>query len=232
MDSDQLFVLAVIILMAYLAFRTAKLTRSGSIAGALLATVIFLGAGGIGLVLLGAFFVLGTCATAWKRSEKALLVQKSEGPRTAGQVAANGGMAAILGLLAFLIGVHAPVLLTMMAASLASATADTLSSELGILYGRRFYNILTLRKDRRGEDGVVSLEGTLIGVAGSMLIALLYSAYAGSEEFLLIVAAGTVGNLADSILGAALERQKKLTNNAVNFLNTLIAAAVAGLSFI
>ena len=42
---------------------------------------------------------------------------------------------------------------------------------------------------------------------------------------------GTVGNLTDSVLGATLERQQRLSNNAVNFLNTLVGALVAGLCY-
>jgi uncharacterized membrane protein len=37
-----------------------------------------------------------------------------------------------------------------------------------------------------------------------------------------------MGNLADSFMGATLERQQVLSNNAVNFLNTFLAALVAG----
>jgi uncharacterized membrane protein len=37
-----------------------------------------------------------------------------------------------------------------------------------------------------------------------------------------------MGNLADSVLGATLERQHKMGNDTVNFLNTLFAALVAG----
>jgi uncharacterized membrane protein len=41
-----------------------------------------------------------------------------------------------------------------------------------------------------------------------------------------IIAAGTAGNLSDSVMGALLERRGVIGNNAVNFLNTLIAALV------
>ncbi|RYZ15379.1 MAG: DUF92 domain-containing protein, partial [Sphingobacteriales bacterium] len=98
-------------------------------------------------------------------------------------------------------------------------------SELGILYGRKCYNILGFRKDTCGKDGVISLEGSLFGLAGSTLIGLIYCGALGfGPELLLIIVAGTIGNLTDSFLGATLERSGILKNNGVNFLNTLIAA--------
>ncbi|WP_262920184.1 DUF92 domain-containing protein [Niabella hibiscisoli] len=117
---------------------------------------------------------------------------------------------------------HAPLII---AACFASATADTVSSELGNVYGRRFYHILSFRKGVKGANGVISIEGTLAGCIGSLVIALLYSFWQGwNTDLLLIVGAGIVGNLIDSILGAALENKRYISNNAVNFLNTIAAA--------
>jgi len=97
------------------------------------------------------------------------------------------------------------------------------------VYGRRYYNILTLKPDVRGLNGVVSLEGTALGLAGTAVLAAAYClSTVWSPAFGWLLVAGTAGNLADSVLGATLERRGVLTNNAVNFLNTLTGALVAG----
>ncbi len=180
--------------------------------------------------MMATFFILATIATSWKANMKSALglAEKDKGKRRACQVIANAGVAGLLGLLAWTYPEQAILFQLMMAAAFASATADTLSSEFGNVYGRKFYNILTLKKDIKGLDGVVSFEGTVIGLAGSVIIAAIYALPNGwSEGIIWIIIAGTTGNLSDSILGAALERKNLLNNNAVNFLNTAIAAFVA-----
>jgi len=60
------------------------------------------------------------------------------------------------------------------------------------------------------------------------MIAIIYAAgYGHPAHMLIILLAGTIGNLADSILGAALERKGRITNDLVNGLNTLIATITA-----
>jgi uncharacterized protein (TIGR00297 family) len=206
-----------------------KLDAKAAVAAVVIGFIAWLGEGYTGIALLATFFVAGTLATSWKMrtKQKAGLAEQHRGQRTAAQVIANGGVAAILSLFSFLSAEHHALLLLMVASSLSSATADTVSSELGNVYGRKFYNIINFKKDIRGLNGVVSFEGTMIGVAGSSLIALVYAIQAGfTIHFLWIVIAGTAGNLTDSVLGAALERKHILNNDAVNFLNTLTGALV------
>jgi uncharacterized protein (TIGR00297 family) len=229
------YILVVILLFIGVveSIRYRKLTVPGATAGGLIGFFVFLGAGWTGLAMLAAFFLLGTLATSWKRQQKKTmgLAQEKGGQRKLGQVLANGGLGGLLGLLTLFLPQQTTLLALMMAGSFSSATADTLSSELGSIYGKRFYNILTLKIDRRGLDGVISLEGTLIGVAGSAVIAAIYCMGVGwTEHFFWIVIAGTAGNLFDSVLGATLERKQLISNDLVNFLNTALAAALLWLT--
>jgi uncharacterized protein (TIGR00297 family) len=223
-------VLYVILLAAAIwSYASGKLTLAGAIAGALIGFIIYKGAGLVGFVMLTLFFTFGSAATQWQRDKKALinLQDPHKGRRTAWQVLANSGVAALLSLWAWLQPEYLSLAQLMIAGSFAAATADTLSSELGTVYGRRFYNIITLKKDTRGLDGVVSVEGTLIGVIGATAIACIYSlAFGWNLYFAIIIFAGFTGNLVDSVLGAWLERRGLIGNNVVNFLNTLTGAII------
>ena len=216
-----------------------KLTVAAAITGGILGWLIYAGGGYRGLLFIVVFFILGTAATSWGKKKK-LSIRANAGhqsTRTTGQVIANAGVAGLTGLLAVLFPAWKDILQLMMAGSMSSAMADTLSSELGMVYGRRFYNILTWKPDEKGQDGVVSFEGLLIGIAGSVVIAIIYileqpASQSGASRvtsLLIIVLAGTLGNLADSLLGAFFERQGRLSNNAVNLFNTLTGALAAGL---
>ncbi|MDB5149494.1 MAG: hypothetical protein JWQ57_3514, partial [Mucilaginibacter sp.] len=188
--------------------RARKLTVIAALTGAAVAILVFAGAGFTGIAMMTTFFILGSAATSVQGEIKQDLNAAEKGGRTAGQVLANAGTAALCGILILIFPVHAYVLRLMMAASFASATADTLSSELGMVYGKRFFNIITLKPDIRGLDGVISTEGTLIGVAGSVIITVVYTVGMGwTADLIWIVVAGTLGNLADSVLGAVLERK-------------------------
>lgn len=230
MPPDSGLIALILCCGVWLSVKGNKLTIRGGILGGVLGFFIFLGACYTGLAMLGLFFILGTVATSWKMKVKQQrgIAEKRGGRRRGSQVLANGAVAGTLGLLAWLYPQKAPELTLLMAGSLSAATADTLSSELGNVYGRKFYNILTFKKEQRGLNGVISIEGTGMGIAGSALIALTYGFGFGWDlSVLWIIVAGTVGNVSDSILGATLERQRYLNNDAINFLNTLIGAFTA-----
>ncbi|WP_400193280.1 DUF92 domain-containing protein [Hymenobacter sp. B81] len=210
--------------------RAGKLTLPAALTGGLLGGLLYLGGGVTAVALLALFFGLGSAASAWGLAEKQRLglAEENKGRRRTGQVLANAGVAGLAGLGSWCWPPYAPVFQLVIAGSLAAATADTLSSELGNLYGRRYYNILTLRPDRRGENGVVSVAGTGLGVAGSLLVALVAAlGFDWGAEAAWLVLAATAGNLTDSLLGATLERRRMLSNNAVNGLTTLVGGLVA-----
>lgn len=207
-----------------------KLSLAGAITGALCGILIYLGCGYTGFLLLTAFFLLGTVATSMGRKRKQHLEKRDDTPkRNYRQVLANAGMGTTLALLAILNPAHAPLYQFLLAVSMASATADTLSSELGMIWGRQYYNCISWKKEAKGLDGVISLQGTLAGIAGAAIIALLFVLLENQSAaiLLLITAGGAIGSHVDSIIGATLERKKLLHNDAVNFLSTLIAVFCA-----
>ena len=227
-------VIAFLILGAIISYLAKKLTLTAAITGFLCGLIIYLGTGYTGLVCLTAFFIIGTLATAWGRKKKKHLEKRGDDTqRKAGQVLANGGAAALFALLAIIFPAHQGLFTIMLAASLASATSDTLSSELGMLYGKRFYNCLSWKKEASGLDGVVSIEGTLAGLAGATIIAIIYAVGIQLDNlFFVIIIAGMAGNFADSLFGATLERKNFLNNDGVNCISTLIAAGIAGIFYL
>ncbi len=234
MLNNYLLLIGIILPVMIVVVLLKKLTIPASIIGGLIAFIIYTGVGFIGIAFLTGFFILGTSATSWKRSLKHDINVRddSHSMRKASQVIANAGVGTLAALLAWIDPSNNTLYTLMIAASFASATADTLSSELGSVYGRKFYNIITLQPDIRGLDGVVSVEGTAIGILGAATIALIYvAAFGWSIQFLMIIIAGALGNVVDSILGATLERRGIVKNDAVNFLNTLSAALFAGVFY-
>ena len=159
------------------AFAAKKLTLPASVMGGLVGTLLYFGMGWIGVVLVGSFFLLGTLVTSWKKQTKAALhiAQENEGRRNIGQVIANGGVGGLLGLMGVAMPGQTPLFIFLVACAFSSATADTVSSELGSVYGKRFYDVITFKRGKRGNDGIVSFEGLFFGMVGSALIAFLYA---------------------------------------------------------
>ncbi|MEZ4827165.1 MAG: DUF92 domain-containing protein [Bacteroidia bacterium] len=224
--------IGVFVILSYL---SGKIDLPGSLVGGVIAMGIFAGGGFYLLGLLLVFFVLGSLASHWKKSEKQKigLEQEGGGKRSVRHAVSNGGVAGLCGFLAWLLPEYASVLVVMTASSLAAATSDTLSSELGNVYGKRFVDLVHLQRGTRGADGVISLEGSLAGLAGSGIITLLYGiTHEWPADVAVVFLAGIAGNIIDSLLGGTLQRQGYLSNDLVNLGCTVAAAVVAGIMLI
>lgn len=215
--------------LAAVAYKARTVDASGVVGGFLVGFTIWAFLDWRGFLLLLAFFVIGSACTklGYKRKAAQNLAQEKGGRRGARHAFANAGVATACALFAAL--TDFPVLFAMaFAASFATAAADTASSEIGQLLGRRTFLITTFRPVPRGTEGAVSLEGTLAGVAASLVIAAL-GALLGLYPWagiLPIVVAAFVGTTFESVVGAALEKRQLLDNEALNFLNTLVGALV------
>lgn len=218
------------------------LTAGGLVAACAVGAGVTWGLSWPGLTVLAVFFVSGS-----------LLTQLSErrGPRrSARQVVANGGIAAVAALL----GSWAAA-----AGAIAAAAADTWATEIGAFSPFPPRLITSGQRVTRGTSGGITVLGTLGGVAGAALIAGLARGLAPraiAPTFGLVASAGVAGMLADSVLGATLQGKYEcpgcdarfergntvchepvrltrgwrwLDNDAVNLAATLLGAAVGAL---
>ncbi|MFB6353847.1 MAG: DUF92 domain-containing protein [Halobacteriales archaeon] len=196
-----------------------------------LATIVLGGFGWFAILI--AFFGFGGLAAKYRYETKLEygVAEANEGARSIRNVLGNAAVAVVavvgyaaspeLGLEPLLFGYA-------FAGSLATAMADTLSSELGVLYGEPRL-ITTLERVEPGTDGGVTLEGVLAGAGGGLLVAVLAAALLGGVSIpgaVVVLVVGVAGMFADSVLGATLEGWL-IGNQHVNFLSTLVGGLLA-----
>lgn len=222
---------AVTVAFTTLARRMRGVTTSGAFAGAVVCFLIYMGAGPGGFLALVSVFALTWITTRWGYPQKQNLgtAEKREG-RRASQVLANLGVAAVCALLNALRGGHAIYLLAM-AAALSEAAADTVSSEVGQASSEKSRLITTWEWVPAGTDGGVSAAGTLAGIAAAIVVSVVCAVarLLPWRWTVIAVTAAVAGTVADSYMGAWLERRGLLNNDSVNFLSTLVAVGVAWL---
>jgi uncharacterized protein (TIGR00297 family) len=174
--------------------------------------------------------VLTTAATRFGRARKQQMgLAESRQGRNAAQIAANLGAAGVGSALALSFPNHSWFYVASVVAALAEAAADTLASELGEVLGGQPFLVTTMRRVSPGTDGAISLAGTGAGVCGAVLILLVACSTLGLTRWQAFAAGtgGVAGLFVDSLLGATAERRGWLNNDAVNFLSTIAAGAIA-----
>ena len=104
------------------------------------------------------------------------------------------------------------------------------ASEVGKAYGKSTFLITTLKPVPRGTEGAISLEGTLAGIVGGILISLVaYSLDMITFQGVIICTiAAFVATNVESVIGATLQSDIDwLSNELVNVINTIVGAVVA-----
>jgi len=210
----------LLVIIGLITYVRKALDLLGSIFMIIMGVIIIFAAGVNWLLLIFLFLILGVAFTRYKHDYKKE-IGIYEGTRTIKNVVSNGIVAFVMaafGNYAGFIG------------SIATATADTMASEIGVATTPRL--ITNLKKVPPGTDGGISVLGTFAGIMGAGLIGLaayilgVYPDLVKTMEIAII--AGTVGCFVDSILGAVLE-SKYLTNEHVNLLATMAGALIGNI---
>ena len=216
------YVIALFIL-GFITYQRKALDIFGSLVMIIMGIIIIFSAGTNWLLLIILFLILSLIATRYSKKYKRSLGEY-EGRRTSKNVISNGVVACFMAAFG---GYYMPFVGGFIGA-IATATADTLASEIGVLHQPRL--ITTFQKVDPGTDGAVSVLGTAVGMAGAAIIgiAAYFLGIVGNplSAILVSVISGTVGCFMDSFLGAVFERRDMITNEHVNLLATITGAIV------
>ena len=192
--------------IAILAFLGGALSPSGAFATVFVGTITFGWGGLTPATLLIVFFVTSSGLSRFRRRYKSDLSPgfSKGGRRDYGQVLANGFVPAMSAFLFGMLG--SDIWLAGVVGALATVTADTWGTELGVLSERTPRLITTGAKVPPGTSGGVTIPGTTAGMAGASLIGFIGAWMEGDMRWLLVgLVAGTVGMLIDSVLGATVQ---------------------------
>lgn len=204
------------------AYARKSLSGSGFAAAVLLGTTMYAVGSPVWFGSLIAFFVSSTLLSKWKKRVKAKAESGYEKTdrRDAGQVAANGALALVLCVADALW--PNPLWWYAFLGALAAVNADTWATEIGGLSKSPPRSITSGRRVPAGTSGGVSGLGLAASMAGGLFIGVIAwlllfipgqdepSGVAGSGLRLVWwgaagLAAGTLGSLADSLLGATVQ---------------------------
>lgn len=219
--------------LGVLAYRAKIADVSALLSAALLGALIIVFTDLSWFLLLLIFFILGGGFTRYKYKYKKSIgiAQTKEGIRSYENVFSNSTAALILAIASGIFPEHSIPIVYAYLGTIATATGDTLASEIGTTAKGRPRMITTLKFVEPGTDGAVSLLGEISSIFASAVIGLLAYILGVSDNLPLSVCIATVGGFfgtnVDSILGATLQKNGILSNSGVNFLATFAGAGIS-----
>jgi uncharacterized protein (TIGR00297 family) len=233
---DLMLLLAAVIIaasLAYFSYRFRVADLSGLVSAAIVGIILIVFADVRWFLIMLTFLILGSACTRFRFDRKVEMgvAQSHGGVRGYFNVFANGLVAVAA---AVLYGVFQDeMFLALFLGSVASAAADTVASEIGVV-GKTPFLITTLEQVPPGTNGGVTVTGEVAalcaaGVVGAVAFAL---GVADIPMMLVCIGAGFVGTNVDSVVGATLENRGKIGNSGTNLVATLMGGLFALLFYL
>ncbi|MEX2415619.1 MAG: DUF92 domain-containing protein [Paenibacillaceae bacterium] len=215
-------------IIAGIAYRLHSLSLSGAIAAIGVGTILYMSGSIAWFGTLIVFFITSSSLSRWRKRDKQQTdtIYEKGSRRDAGQVLANGGLAALLSI-GYIVLPHEAWWYAFMGV-MGTVTADTWATEIGSLSRLEPRSILNLKQVPRGTSGGVSLIGSLAAAIGAGVIGgaavgfvildehVFHSASTGDIRLVadtnviwIVLLAGFLGAMIDSILGATVQHMRR-----------------------
>ena len=247
-DIFSFFIVVGIAVVSFFTFKMKWLTSDGAVSAALMGCVLVISPQPEWVIPALVFFVSGSLISFLPGKKNT----QGHEPRSSFQVFCNGLISTVFIALYFITSDF--IFLVAGIAALATSMSDTTSSEFGIRYGKKTYNILSFKSVNAGLSGGVSVTGTIAGITSLSLFCLIPFGIIGEfnlKVYLIIFSSGLFGNLIDSYLGALYQVKYRapsspewsdypvkslgqevhgyplITNDVVNLLSTILASFLA-----
>ena len=226
------FILALC--LSLIIYKFGLLTKSGCVSAFAIGFLI----GALGsvwwLALLIVFALLGFAATVMglsKKREKGLQ-EGTHGERSYKNILGVAVPPLIVAILNQVYPGHEWAFSVAYIATIAVAAADTAASEIGVK-DPRVWLITTFKRVEPGTDGGISLKGTLISAAASLIVSVigyLFITHTVDAWVLVPSVCGIIGCMADSYVGATIETwgwvDKYMNNAMTGLLGGVLASLV------
>lgn len=200
----------VLAVVGALSYRFKLLTVSGLISSFIFGLIIIVFGGWPWFAVVLVFFILCMLFTKFKHGHKREKVAPANGEiRSWRNVFGNGGVAVFFALAEGLTSFD--VFIAGFVGAMGTATADTLATEVGLLYPRNPRLITNLKKPvKPGTSGAISPLGEVAMTFGAFAIGLITGIlrlcnWSLTKIMLVVIVSSIIGSTLDSLLGATIQ---------------------------
>jgi len=206
---DEWYLILLMIAILWLVYNRKWLTFSGIVAAFFLAVMILCSVELMLFIPITVFFIVGSLTS--KLNPKS----KDSNGRDAIQVFSNGALG-VLFLLLFSISDN-EIFIYGYFVSICISLTDTISSDIGIYFNQKTYDILSLKPIRVGLSGGISFAGTIAGFFAAIIFScLLWTIFDFNVNITFYICfAGMLGMFLDSFIGSAYQA-KYISNQNVS----------------
>ena len=220
-------------LLIFLGHRLPFLTKKGWIHAGILGTLLLGSIGWNGRISVCVYLLLGTLVTkiGYKNKASRGIAESRGGKRGPENVWGSAATGCSLALLSCFWPDYLTLFMVGFASSFTAKLSDTFSSEIGKRFGKSTFLITTLKPVLPGTEGAISIEGSVAGLFGSLIMTLVminFSIISGISVALIVLFSGFLATILESYIGAIAQNKINwMTNELVNSIQTSLAAIIS-----